>query len=111
VVERAVRDDKGKERVESTATIRFKAGDRNITIQRSWSRDRDGTSFCLSGCYSKGETLKMRYLVDDPEIARVRSFWGLFGAPITSGLIGAMGIFMWRLWRSELSASTSPARH
>jgi hypothetical protein len=50
----------------------------------------------------------VRYLVEDPEIANVASFCGLFGGPITLGLLGAMGLFFWRLWRSELSASTSP---
>lgn len=101
VTKRTVRDEKGKESVESTATIRFKAGERNMAIQRSWSEDRDGISFCFAGCYSKGEKLKMRYLVDDPDIARVGSFWGLFGGPLTFGLVGTMGIFAWWLWRSE----------
>lgn len=107
VVKHTVRDAKGNESVRSTATIHFKAGDRNMAIQRSWSQDSGGISFCFAGCYSKGERLKMLYLVDDPEIAEIGSFWGLFGISLILGLIGAMGIFAWRLMRSELSASAS----
>jgi len=103
VVESTSRDETGKTTIRSTATIRFKAGDRNMEIQRSTSRESGST--CIAGCYSKGERLKMLYLADDPEIAEVKSFVGLFGGPLVLGLIGAMAIFFWRLWRSERSAS------
>lgn len=103
VVERIVRDQQGNNRSEFTATIHFRAGEQNIGIQHSQSRG--GRSFCFSGCYSKGERLKVRYHVDDPEIARVASFWGLFGLPFLFGLFGAMGIFFWKLWRGESFAN------
>jgi hypothetical protein len=106
VVERTVLDSQNKVRVESTATIRFRAGDRYGMIQHSWSQDRDGMfsfSICVSGCYAKGDQLKVRYLEDDLEIAAIDSFLGLFGASIILGVVGAMGIFLWRIWRSGVS--------
>ena len=109
VVNRPVRDSQGKDHVQYTATIRYRAGDRNMTIQRSWQQDTYSYFFCISGCYSKGEELKMRYLADDPEIVAVDSFLGLFGGSLTLGLIGAMALFFWRLWRSERSQNSSAA--
>lgn len=98
---------KDREQLESTATIRYSVGDRSMAIQHSWSLPRHGSSSCFAGCYSKGERLKVRYSVDDPGIARIESFGGLFGGPLALGLVGAMGIFFWRLWKSERSASAS----
>jgi hypothetical protein len=79
-----------------TATIRFKAGDRNMSFQRSWEQDPYSSSTCLTGCFSKGEKLQVRYLVDDPEVARVDSFLGLFGVSLIFGFVGAaFGFLGW----------------
>jgi Protein of unknown function (DUF3592) len=94
VVKRRVHNADNKDKDEYTATIRFKAGDRNMAFQRSWSQDPYSSSFCFTGCFSKGEKLKVRYLVDNPEFARVDSFGGLFGASLIFGLVGAVFVFL-----------------
>jgi len=96
VVERTVRDSEGKTEVESTFTISFNAGDRKITIRRTDHRIANRTSFCIVNCLSKGERLRVRYLADQPDIAEIDSFSGLFGNPLLFGVVGSVFVFVSR---------------
>lgn len=108
VVETTYDDADHKTRISSTATIRFRAGDRDMTIQRSTSREFGST--CIAGCFHKGERLKILYLAEDPNVAEVRSFPGLFGAPFVPGVVAALAfLFAWLL-RSQRAGRAAGIR-
>lgn len=94
LVESRLRDTPHEaERIRSTATIRFQAGDRAVEIERSTSR-KPG-AFCFAGCFRKGERLMVRYFADDPRVAEVDSFLGLFGGALAAALVAAFAFLIW----------------
>jgi hypothetical protein len=103
VVESTFEDTDHKTRIRSTATIRFEADGRVMAIQRSSTRDLGST--CVAGCYSKGEKLKILYLAEDPQGAKVHSFVGLFSGPLTAGFVGALAFVFWWVIRANRTAS------
>lgn len=94
VIEKEYQEPDGKTRIESTATIRFMAGDRDIEIRRTTSRERG--SWCIAGCYSKGGKLTILYFADNPKGAEVETFFGLFtGTLVAGGIAGIAFLFAW----------------
>jgi len=90
-----------EERIRSTATIRFQAGDRTVEIERSTSRKPGET--CLAGCFRKGERLTVLYFADDPQAAEVHSPLGLFGSALGAALVAALGFVFWWVAKPETS--------
>jgi hypothetical protein len=70
------------------AIIAYRAGDHELTLNRSWSVDQ-GQS-CLAPCYYEGEKLKVRYLPAEPTNAKVYSVLDFFLGPTLFILLGAM---------------------
>jgi len=94
VVTNVVDGDEG-----STATIQFQAGTRAVTIERSVRHSSRGDSFssrCI-GCYDKGERVRVLYLPDDPQNARVAKFMDLWAWPTAFLVLGIMFFVAWRL--------------
>ncbi len=92
-------------RMDYRAIIAYKAGDSELTLDRSWSVDVGHS--CLSPCYYEGERLKVRYLPAEPTKANVYSVFDLFLGPTLFILIGAMctlvgSVALWRARRPRL---------
>ena len=91
-----------EERIRSTATIRFQAGDRAVEIKRSTSR-KPGDS-CITGCFRKGERLMVLYFADDPQAAEVHSLLGLFGGALAAAFVAALAFVFWWVAKPRASA-------
>ena len=91
-----------EERIRSTATIRFQAGDRSVEIERS-TRRKLGES-CFAGCFRKGERLTILYFADDPQAAEVHSLLGLFGSVLAAALVAALAFVFWWVAKPKASA-------
>lgn len=104
VVKSRYEDTDHKTRIRSTATIRFSAGERIMEIQ--YSTIREPGTWCIGGCYEKGDRLKVLYLAEDPAGAKVRSFPGLFSGPLMAGITGGLAFLFWWVMRSKRTASS-----
>ena len=72
--------------ISHTAFIEYKAGDKPLTLQRSWSTK--GGTFWSWPNYAPGDHLKVIYLASDPSRASVHTLPELFLMPIFLSLFG-----------------------